>query len=326
MKKKEYLRIKFEKDFLRYTLLQEDSLSPKEICNRVYDSIHLSKFVNVHKNKLEELFDTYLSFNKMKEKNGHLSNELPDEFDLCITDKIIGLYKTHLDCHCNKDLTDTILRRVLTCIELQTWNHGICCMKEAIDLFAVKLRDTARDYIQIQKSPLSKEELTNAYQKAKENSFLEKIQDSNIEDIISYRNVLIECIRTECENYLYEKMKDIYLTLAAHHIFSEIQCNFSFLLNYALQKKKEIPEVPLHNEWDKEYNQLIPTQFYFRNVERITAEEAFHIILLQIIAKEEKWMIEEKLLANGELNLFVGDKENCIKLLKLAEHRLGILD
>ena len=55
---------------------------------------------------------------------------------------------------------------------------------------------------------------------------------------------------------------------------------------------------------DKEYNCLVPTDFYYRNVENITAEHAFHMILLQFFAKNEEWMIENELLVNGELQVY----------------------
>ena len=64
--------------------------------------------------------------------------------------------------------------------------------------------------------------------------------------------------------------------------------------------KKEIR----YEEWDKEYNRLVPTDFYYRNVENITAEHAFHMILLQFFANNEEWMVDNELLVNGELQVY----------------------
>lgn len=50
----------------------------------------------------------------------------------------------------------------------------------------------------------------------------------------------------------------------------------------------------------------MPIDFNFRNVEDITAEHAFHMILLQFFAKNEEWMIENELLVNGELKIYIG--------------------
>jgi hypothetical protein len=43
-------------------------------------------------------------------------------------------------------------------------------------------------------------------------------------------------------------------------------------------------------------------------VENITAEHAFHMIILQFFAKNEEWMIENGGVVNGELKVYVGNK------------------
>ena len=52
---------------------------------------------------------------------------------------------------------------------------------------------------------------------------------------------------------------------------------------------------------DKEYNNLVLTDFYYRNVESITLEQVFHMVLLQFFAKNEDWMIENSPLMYGEV-------------------------
>ena len=77
-----------------------------------------------------------------------------------------------------------------------------------------------------------------------------------------------------------------------------------------------------NDEWDKEYNRLVPTDFYYRNVENITAENAFHMILLQFFAKNEEWMTNNGLLVNGELQVYTS-KDNISAeklLLKIIEN------
>ena len=86
------------------------------------------------------------------------------------------------------------------------------------------------------------------------------------------------------------------------------QSNFNGLLQYAQELKSSIVDCEANDEWDKEYNRLVPTDFYYRNVENITAEHAFHMILLQFFAKNEEWMINNGLLVNGELKVYVSFK------------------
>lgn len=79
-------------------------------------------------------------------------------------------------------------------------------------------------------------------------------------------------------------------------------------MKYAEELRASITDYEANEEWDKEYNRLVPTDFYYRNVENITAEHAFHMVLLQFFAKNEEWMIENELMVNGELKVYVSFK------------------
>lgn len=90
---------------------------------------------------------------------------------------------------------------------------------------------------------------------------------------------------------LYSKLKEIYSSVAGNETFEKLQSNFNSLSEYAQELRSSIVDCEANEEWDKEYNRLVPTDFYYRNVENISAEHAFQIILLQLFAKnEEGWL------------------------------------
>ena len=136
---------------------------------------------------------------------------------------------------------------------------------------------------------------------------LERIQGNNIDDIIEYRSALMDYVRVSCENMLYAKLKEVYGSIANDATFERLQSNFKGLSQYAQELKSSIVNCEANDEWDKEYNRLVPTDFYYRNVENITAEHAFHMILLQFFAKNEEWMINNGLLVNGELQVYMSN-------------------
>lgn len=115
----------------------------------------------------------------------------------------------------------------------------------------------------------------------------------------------MEYVRVSCENMLYAKPKEIYGCIAIDATFERLHSNFNGLSQYAQELKSSIVDCEANDEWDKEYNCLVPTDFYYRNVENITAEHAFHMILLQFFAKNEEWMIENELLVYGELVVYI---------------------
>lgn len=80
---------------------------------------------------------------------------------------------------------------------------------------------------------------------------------------------------------LYAKL---YGCIAIDATIERLHSNFNGLSQYAQELMSSNVDCETNEEWDKEYNRLVPTDFYFRNVEKNTAEYAFHMILLQFFA------------------------------------------
>ena len=57
---------------------------------------------------------------------------------------------------------------------------------------------------------------------------------------------------------------------------------------YQLQNLQEKqPVVETNPKWEMEYNRLVSVDFYFRNVESVTASGAFHLMVLQALSRNE---------------------------------------
>lgn len=312
MDKKEYLKNRFKRDFLQYCLLQEDSLPAKEIAEKLYGVIDLNWLIVQGKQEIESLCSKHLSLEKVKVE-GKLSNELPQELGYDLKDSIIAEYQNYLDSHSTDEIRTAIISKIERSVELQTWSNGILNMQEAIKLLVERLKSSSRSYGNLHNDTISESDLLEKYNKAKENTLLERIQGNNIDDIIEYRSALMEYVRVSCENMLYAKLKEVYSSISHDAIFERLHSNFNCLSQYAQELKSSIVDCDPNEEWDKDYNRLVPTDFYFRNIENITAEQAFHMILLQFFAKNEEWMIENELLVDGELKVYVSFKGDNIR-------------
>lgn len=304
MDKKEYLKNRFKRDFLQYSLLQEDSLPAKEIAEKLYGVIDLNWLICQGKQEIESLCNKHLSFEKVKVK-GKLSKELSHELGYDLKDKIIAEYQNYLDSHSTDEITTAIISKIERSVELQTWSNGIVNMQEAIKLLVERVKNSSRSYGNLYTAPISENDLLEKFNKAKENTLLERIQGNNIDDIIEYRSALMEYVCVSCENMLNAKLKEVYGCIANNDTFERLHSIFNGLSQYAQELKSSIVDCESNEEWDKEYNRLVPTDFYYRNVENITAEHAFHMILLQFFAKNEEWMIDNELLVNGELKIYI---------------------
>ncbi len=321
MDKKEYLKNRFKRDFLQYSLLQEDTLPAKEIAEKLYGVIDLNWLIGQGKQEIESLCNKHLSFEKVKVE-GKLSNELSQELGYDLKDRMIAEYQNYLDSHSTDEITTAIISKIERSVELQTWSNGIVNMQEAIKLLVERVKETSRSYGNLYTAPISENDILEKFNKAKENTLLERIQGNNIDDIIEYRSALMEYVRVSCENMLYAKLKEVYASIAIDATFERLHSNFNGLSQYAQELKSSIVDCEANDEWDKEYNRLVPTDFYYRNVENITAEHAFLMILLQLFAKNEEWMVDNGLLVNGELKVYVGSRytlvNNLLEVLSLT--------
>lgn len=316
MDKKEYLKNRFKRDFLQYSLLQEDSLPAKEIAEKLYSVIDLNWLISQGKQEIESLCNKHLSFEKVKVE-GKLSNELSQELGYDLKDRIIAEYQNFLDSYSTDEVTTAIISKIERSVELQTWINGIVNMQEAIKLLVERLKNSSSSYGNLYTAPISENDILEKFNKAKKNTLLERIQGNNIDDIIEYRCTLVEYVRVSYENMLYAKLKEVYGSIANNATFERLHSNFNDLLQYAQELKSSIIDCEANDEWDKEYNRLVPTDFYYRNAENITAEHAFHMILLQSFAKNEEWMIENELLVNGELIVYIQSYTSINKLFDM---------
>lgn len=305
MTKQEYLKNRFKRDFLQYSLLQEDSLSASKIVDKVFVVFEFGSWIDELKAKIDELCDKYFAFEVLK--NGEaLVSELPKEFDIKMKDVVVDEYESYLDATLNVTLCETILKQILHRIEQQAWRNGIVEMPAVVDLLQSKIYDMALSYGGLSVDVPSEEDLLQKYEEARKNTLLEKLRNNNIEDIVEYRNMLRVYVHARCMNMMYRKMRLFYERVGESNVFGQLRNNFESLLQFAEELKSSLVEVDKNEDWDREYNKLVPIDFYRRNIEDITPEQAYHMVLLQFFAKNEEWMIENGLLVDEELEVYIG--------------------
>ena len=305
MDKRAYLINRFKKDFLRYNLLQEDSISAAAIAEKLYGVIEINDIAAVGKQQIESICNDLLSFEKVN----------TEELRCDLKDQVVSVYKDWLNGYSVDEIVADQLRKLERNVELQAWSNGISNMSESIKLLVERLSSAARSYNGVMSSTVSEKEVLEKFAEAKEITLVERVTGNNIEDVVEYRSLLLQYVKEVCANLLYAKVEEIYLTLAANSVFERLQSNFSSLTEYASELKASIEDTPADNEWDKEYNRNVPTDFYARNVENITAERAFQMVLLQFFAKNEEWMVENGLLVDGDLKVYTNSKQSSMENL-----------
>ena len=102
---------------MQYSLLQEDSLPTKEIAEKLYGVIDLDWLIGQGKQEIESLCNKHLSFEKVKVE-GKLSNELSQELDYELKDRIIAEYQNYFDRHSTYEITTAIISKIERSVEL----------------------------------------------------------------------------------------------------------------------------------------------------------------------------------------------------------------
>ena len=315
MEKKEYIKNKFVKDFLRYSLLQEDSLPAEAIAGKLYEVLDLDNIAVGAEREIEQVCGRFLSFDNLK-TGGELSEELPEDFGPELKERIAGEFREYLDGLFTGELAATVTGRVVRRVELQCWSNGIVNMEGALELFQERLEKAAESYAHMASEPLPEQELVEKYDRAREKTLMERIQKNNSDDIIEYRNALLEYSRRRCGNMLYSGMERLCRSIASAEVFGRLLSGLRDMMDYALRLKGTVVETEPSADWDREYDRMVPTEFYRRNVEEITAEQAFQMVLLLFFANDGDWMVENGMLSDGELTVYVGaDSKGIGRLL-----------
>ena len=210
----------------------------------------LNWLIGQDKQEIKSLCNKHLSFEKVKVE-GKLSNELSQELGYDLKDRIIAEYQNYLDSHSTDEITTATISKIERCVELQTWSNGIVNMQEAIKLLVERVKISSRSYGNLYTAPISENDILEKFNKAKENTLLERIQGNNIDDIIEYRSALMEYVRVSCENMLYAKLKEVYGSIAIDATFDRLQSNFNGLSQYAQELKSSIADCETNEELDR---------------------------------------------------------------------------
>lgn len=317
MTKNEYILNRFKADFLKYSLMQEDSLLGKEIADKVYDVSDLEWFFEDAMQELVRLGEKHLSFDKVM-VDGKLANELPEDLDYGVKDQIKAEFEAFLDKFPVDQKAAELVAQMERQLELQTWANGVCCMSDAINMLLVRISVATDSYRSLASAPVDEADLLEKYKAAKENTLMERVRGNNIDDIAEYRGALVDYVKVSCKNMLYDKMKTVLKTVASSPVFETLRQNFDDLVEYSRELKASIVSCGKNPDWDKEYDKMIPTDFFFRNLAEVTPEQAFQMSLLNMFAANEEWMVEKGMLVDGKLKVYTGAAvENVKNLLSL---------
>lgn len=294
MKKQDYFETRLVNDYHSFLLSDSPNACKRlvhevstMIENLLYDGSK-SIYVNCER-RIATLLET--KFGVKSDMVGW--QKLPKDFkwyDVCTS--VNKKYNTELErlfakLEMDKKLTALLQPRV----ECWVWTEGIVPTAKMLSKMPAVIDKMVQAYrpSHLDDYPLKKR-IGEMFVDAKRVTFREWLNKSNDQDIRELKKGMKEY--TQCLLYatLYSHMQKLGEQLTGIPLWG-LASHLDKAYFALRERDAEQVSCEIHPEWEKEYKRKAPVDFYFRNVESITASGAFHLLVLQAIARNETQLV-----------------------------------
>lgn len=294
MNKQEYFESRLLYDYRQFLLSNKPNAAKRlvqEVSSLVesllYDG---SKSLYAH---CQRRIDTILEANYGVRSDMVGWQKLPKSFkwnDIC------SAIKADFDAEMERVFAKLDLEKQLTAlisprIECWVWTEGIKPTAKMLASMPAVIGRMVQSYKpdHLDDYPLKKS-IGEMFCDAKHITLLEWLHKSNDQDIVKLKNGMRAYSQCQLNAVLYQHMKLLGERLSAIPLW-----NLSRHLDSAIGTLNEHPQLQIrcdeHPEWSVEYGRRVPIDFYFRNVESVTEAGAFHLLVLQAIARNENQLV-----------------------------------
>lgn len=325
MTKKEYFKQRLRRNFLDFSLIQSDTLSAPVIADNIVGSVNLEDLYLKLKTDIDIICENFFSIELLKSE-GRITNDMPESFNLDVKKNALAEFQKILDDIDIKSVISEQVGNAFKAIEVECWHNGVSEISEAIRLMEQKLRDIANDYEQMNELiEFNDKDLEARYDAARRVTMMERMMDNNCDDILMFRTAMMLNTKAHCMEMCNDKIAFIYNEFSKAEAFTELASYLTRIANRARIFADTMQTMTPNEEWDKEYNQMVPVEFYRRNASLINMEHAFHMVLLSVFARNEGWMLDNGYLEKNELCIFTKmDEEMPQKVVGKVEETVMI--
>ena len=325
MTKKEYFKQRLRRNFLDFSLIQSDTLSAPVIADNIVGSVNLEDLYLKLKTDIDIICENFFSIELLKSE-GRITNDMPESFNLDVKKNALAEFQKILDDIDIKSVISEQVGNAFKAIEVECWHNGVSEISEAIRLMEQKLKDIANDYEQMNELiEFNDKDLEARYDAARRVTMMERMMDKNCDDILMFRTAMMLNTKAHCMEMCNDKIAFIYNEFSKAEAFTELASYLTRIANRARIFADTMQTMTPNEEWDKEYNQMVPVEFYRRNASLINMEHAFHMVLLSVFARNEGWMLANGFLKKNELCIFTKmDEEMPQKVVSKVEETIMI--
>jgi hypothetical protein len=221
----------------RYQSLLRTSGTSSEVAEFLYPVSGLgpvddaANIFNLCKNEMHNLIYASLDFIRFKNEDGEFHNVIPEELKIDIKERVENEYQAFIDGLDVERMVNDAESAVLARVEEYAWNKGIKVLPEALDRMVANLSRCAGEYDNMVVS-IDDSSLLESYESALKNTLTERIGGTNSNDVLSYRQELIEYLEKECSVRMYRLFVRFFSILASSSVFIDLKSKLEDLTEY----------------------------------------------------------------------------------------------
>ena len=189
------------------------------------------KVVESCKEEIHKLIYANLDFDRFRNEEGDFLNYLPEEFKLDVKDKIAEEYQAFIDSLDIEALIHDAESGVLGRVEEYAWRHGIKVLPEALHEMSSNLARCAGEYDRMI-VPADATRLQASYDKAMKNTLVERMAGTNSDDLLVYRQDLIEYLEEVCSVGMYGLIERFYSILSCSSVIIDLKSKLEDIIAY----------------------------------------------------------------------------------------------
>lgn len=185
----------------------------------------------VCKEELQRLICFNLDFIRFKNEEQDFLNVLPEDLGLDLKEKVEREYQSFLDAIDIERMVRDSEAEVLGRVEQYAWTNGIKELPEALEMMMDNLSVCAGEYARMI-CPVDDAALVKAYKAALKTTLAERISGANSDDILIYRQELIDYLEKACTVRFYKMIQRYYSILACSSIFIDVRYKLAAVREY----------------------------------------------------------------------------------------------
>lgn len=180
-----------------------------------------------------------------KDDEGKFLNVLPSSMnpDNLIKD-VSSFFELHVIPTDMEDFVRNAEHAVLIRLEQHIWKHGFNSLADAVALMMDNLQETSEQYARLQVQP-DRTAVDKSYEQASKCSLAEKVSKNNVDDILIYRQDMIEYLEKVLDNMQYAFWERFFNILSCSSVFVDAQVRInefiSRLVSLGIQPADDVP-------------------------------------------------------------------------------------